>query len=108
MIQGLLNHSHNRFGVPAGSDLRHHAAVQLMYFDLRGDDARKQRPPVLHDRRGGLVAGAFQTQNPHFLNLQIRKDGVRPVIKAAPLAHRPKALGAVKRFGGAVAFFIFQ
>ena len=51
--------------VLAGGELRHHAPVARVDRDLRGDDVREHAPAVFDDRGGGLVAGAFDSEDEH-------------------------------------------
>jgi len=42
---------------------RNHPTIRRMDRDLRGHNARKYATPALHDRGGGLIAGALDGQN---------------------------------------------
>ena len=57
--QSLPHHPGDGLAVAAGGNLRHHAAVDLVFLHLRGDHRGEDLPPVLHHRGGGLVARAF-------------------------------------------------
>ena len=46
----------------ARGDLRHHAAVDFMHFDLGGDDVGQDFPSIRQDGDGSLVAA---TLDPH-------------------------------------------
>ena len=61
--QRLADHGHNRPQVLPRSQFRNHAAVRLVRRDLREDDIRDHSFARIHDRRRGLVAGAFNAEN---------------------------------------------
>ena len=59
--QGLFDGGADELTVAAAGDLRHHAAVQGLFFHAGGDDVAQQMPAVLHQSCGGLVAGGFDS-----------------------------------------------
>ncbi len=48
----------------AGGEFRHHAAVFLMQFDLRGNHVG-QDDPVAHHGGAGFIAGSFEREEGH-------------------------------------------
>ena len=70
--QRLLGHAHDRFHVAARRDLRHHAAVKRVRFDLRVHHAGKDSPSVLDDGRRRFIAGGLNRQYSHYFT-QIQK-----------------------------------
>ncbi len=65
LLQRLLRQRGNDLHMLPGGDLRHHAAVEGVHIRLGGDDVGEDLPPVLHHRRGGLVAGGLKGQDLH-------------------------------------------
>ena len=63
--QGFFHRGTDIFNVAAAGDLRHHTAVKGLLLDAGADHVGDQRPAVLHNGGGRLVAGRFNTQNIH-------------------------------------------
>ena len=60
--QRLVHHPRDRLRVAAARDLRHHAAVELMFLHLRRDHVAAHGAAVGHHRGGGLVTGGFNAE----------------------------------------------
>ena len=65
LLQGCLDDGVNGADVLAGGDLGKHPAELGVDVHLRGHQAGADDAPVLHHRRGGLVAGGLDPQNAH-------------------------------------------
>ena len=63
--QGLANHGDNGSHVVPRSDLGHDAAIDGMDVHLTLYDVRQDNSVVGNDGGAGLIAGCFDTQNPH-------------------------------------------
>ena len=97
--QRLPNEGVQRLHMHARGNLRHHAPVEGMPVDLRGDDAGQYAPPVLHDGRRRLVAGRFDGQNPGVALLPkprglLPRDLFIPHLVRSPQIHRDAQLAS--------------
>ena len=63
LLQGSLNDRVDGADMLARSDLWENPAKLGVQVHLRGDQARKDHPPILHDRGCRLVARAFDAQD---------------------------------------------
>jgi len=61
-VHGLANDGDDGAEVFAGGEFRDDAAV-VGVDELAGDDVREYLGAAAHDRRRGLVAGAFDAEN---------------------------------------------
>jgi hypothetical protein len=64
----------------AGGELGHHAAVFGMQLDLAVEGVGEQTPRAVVNSDAGLIAGRFDTQNPHDRSPQLgghHNPGVR-------------------------------
>ena len=58
-FQRLIGKAIDRLNVLSRGNFRHHAAVEFVDLDLRGDAVGQDLPPVADNGNGGLVAGGF-------------------------------------------------
>ena len=65
LLHGLPDDRVEREHVLSGGELRDDAAVLGVHLDLRRDDVGVDRPPVLDDGGGRLVAGCLDAEDLH-------------------------------------------
>jgi hypothetical protein len=59
LLQSGLDHRGELFGMGAGSNFWHHAAIGRVRLNLAGDDVAEDAPVCRHHSGGGLVAAGF-------------------------------------------------
>ncbi len=63
LLEGFTHHGPDELDVPAGCDLRYHAAEYGMICHLAGDHAGEDLPPVGHHGRCRFVAGCLDRKD---------------------------------------------
>ena len=72
LLDRFADHGNDLPQMLARGQLRHHAAVLAVNLGLRRDHARKDPPAAGHDRRRGLVARRFDTENQALVQMLVR------------------------------------
>ena len=72
LFQRLVGKTVDRLNVLARGDLRHHAAVELVQLDLRGDAVGQNASSVAHYGNSRLVTGRFYRQYVHSVKSFLR------------------------------------